>query len=109
LIDGDIFQQRSGCADAGIVEQDIEPPEGPSGLVEEAAHGLGLRHVRRHHQRSGLRARLGNGLLQRVFAAARQNDGVPFTQEADRGRSTDSRSRTGDDRYFRSSGHAAQR
>ena len=36
LLVGQLLQQRPGGSDAGIVEQNIEPPEGVSGRREQA-------------------------------------------------------------------------
>ena len=67
--------QRGARAAADGVDQDVEPPEGRDGLVDDAVGVRLLRHVRRQHER--LRARPLDRLarlLQPALVAADDRD-----------------------------------
>ena len=47
----DIGRRRCRLFDTGVVEGDVQPPEGLDSLVQRALHVLGVRHVARDGER----------------------------------------------------------
>ena len=72
-----VLERHRRRADAGIVEQDVEPAEGRLDRGEQRQDRLALRHVGRHRQRLGAeRIDFAGDLVEHFLAAAGQHQAV---------------------------------
>ena len=107
LLDGKFVEVDCRRADAGIVEQEVEPTESRLRLGEELAHRGGVADIGGHDQSARPRqAGFGDDLLERLLAAPRQCDVVSLMQQSQCDGFADAGSGTGDNSGFGGQGHA---
>src|SRR5712671_2281830 len=101
------FLDRRRRAEAGIVEQDVEPSESFLGAGEQRPDRVGIADIGRHTERLYLQALdLADDRLQRLRPAAGDDDGEALLGERDRRRLADPASSTGDEGDFPVRAHA---
>ncbi len=85
-----VLEQREPPADAGIVEKHIEAPKRDLGLREQRSNGSRIADIGRHGQRLGA---FGTdflcGGIERLAAAAGENDGIAIARKRQRCRFAD--------------------
>ena len=91
LVDG---VQRPEIAEAGVVHQHVEPPEPVRDVGERGAHLVAVAHV----ERVGVTLDLGRDGSRRVRIAVDDGDDRALVREHHRGRPSDPRAATRDDR-----------
>ena len=98
---GQVLQRHRGRADAGIVEQHVEPAESFFGRGEHRLHRGRVAHVGRHDEALavGLGALLG-GLVELVLAAADERDTVALLHQRKRDGFADAGAGAGDEGDF---------
>ena len=93
---GQLLERHGGRADAGVVEEQVEPLVALIDLREHRPHRLRVGDVAR--DRDGAVPRLGGGLLERLAATAGEDDGPARPREGDRDRPPDPAACAGDER-----------
>ena len=98
LLDRQIFEPDARGVGAGVVEQEIQPPESRPRGLEQVAHRSGVADVGRDHEAARrVLARFLHRRLEQLLAPAGQRDRVSPPQQRDRDRLADTRARARDD------------
>ena len=81
LVKCEFFKRNPGRAHAGVVEQQVEPPEGLAHAGEELFDGVGVTDIRNDRERAfGGKVCLGNYLLEHLKAPPRKCHGIPMLE-----------------------------
>src|SRR5579872_2906452 len=103
-IEGELFERHRRCADPGIVEEHIKPPERLLGLRKKHAYRGRVRDIGRDHQHRRPFP-FGGYRVEKIAPPSRQYHSIPGVRQRERHRLADPAARPGHQRNLRTLGH----